>query len=220
MKTFNCAIVSAVCLFLTSPLPALTVEIVDQNGVPLNNAVVAVSSLDSDSTRQPDKTNSVVDQVNKRFLPEVSVIQTGTEVNFPNSDNIRHHVYSFSKTRPFELPLYGGESSFPVNFESTGKVVIGCNIHDTMSGIIYVLDTNTFSKTDNGKVEFSDLASGNYRIDVYHQHASIDPADSTEVHVDNGAAKTIKLTLNVQAKATQESGLSELQKKFKSLRRD
>jgi len=52
-----------------------------------------------------------MDQLNKRFDPELLIIHEGYYVNFPNSDNIRHYVYSFSKVMPFELKLYSGKSN-------------------------------------------------------------------------------------------------------------
>ena len=65
----------------------------------------------------------------------------------PNRDNIRHHVYSFSPAKRFELPLYAGVPTQPVLFDKAGVVVLGCNIHDWMIGYIYVSDSPWFGKT-------------------------------------------------------------------------
>lgn len=89
-----------------------------------------------------------MDQVNKTFQPYVLVIQRGQRVNFPNSDHIRHHVYSFSPTKPFEIKLYAGMPEQPLPFDTAGIVVLGCNIHDTMVGYIVVADTPVAGKTD------------------------------------------------------------------------
>ena len=80
-----------------------------------------------------------------RVLP----IVVGTEVRFPNRDQISHHVYSFSRTKSFELPLYKGEDAPPVLFDKPGVVKIGCNIHDWMSAIILVLPNTHFATTDD-----------------------------------------------------------------------
>ncbi len=77
-----------------------------------------------------------MDQQGHQFVPHLLVVQAGTEVTFPNSDNVSHHVYSFSPTKPFELPLYKGDVYPPVTFEKAGIVVVGCNIHDSMLGYI------------------------------------------------------------------------------------
>ena len=91
---------------------------------------------------------AVVDQVEKTFVPGLLPIMVGTSVRFPNHDQIQHHVYSFSPTKTFELPLYKGEYAPPVLFDKVGVVKIGCNIHDWMSGIILVLPTPHFAVTD------------------------------------------------------------------------
>ena len=80
-------------------------------------------------------------------------MRSGTSVAFPNSDNIRHHVYSFSLAKRFELRLYQGTQSAPVVFDSPGVVVLGCNIHDWMVGYIYVTDDSRFAVSDeHGRV--------------------------------------------------------------------
>ncbi len=91
-----------------------------------------------------------VDQVDKQFVPYVKVVFVGAKVGFPNSDRIRHQVYSFSPAKKFELPLYGGTDAPPVVFDKPGVVVLGCNIHDWMIGYIYVSETPFFAKTGPG----------------------------------------------------------------------
>jgi hypothetical protein len=75
-------------------------------------------------------------------------VQKGTAVEFPNSDTIAHHVYSFSKPNNFVLPLYKGDPHDPVKFDHDGIVTLGCNIHDHMLAYIVVVDTPTFGVTD------------------------------------------------------------------------
>ena len=88
-----------------------------------------------------------MDQFNKTFVPEMLPIAVGTQVRFPNHDQIHHHVYSFSRTKRFELPLYKGEDAPPVLFDKPGVVKVGCNIHDWMSAIILVLPNDRFAVT-------------------------------------------------------------------------
>jgi hypothetical protein len=79
-------------------------------------------------------------------------------VAFPNSNEIRHHAYSFSAPKRFEVPLDKDTSANPVLFDRPGMVVLGCNIHDWMLGYIYVADTPYFGKTDadgGERIEFS-----------------------------------------------------------------
>ena len=69
---------------------------------------------------------------------------------FPNSDNVRHQVYSFSPAKRFQLPLYAGTPAAPVVFDRPGVVAIGCNIHDQMSAYLVVVDMPYFARDRDG----------------------------------------------------------------------
>lgn len=130
-----------ICIAVSLTLPAradsLDLQIVDSRGEPLENAVVLLPGQIS----TPPSSVAVMDQVNLTFVPHVLVIQRGQQVVFPNSDNIRHHVYSFSPAKAFEIKLYAGTPEAPIAFDTAGIVVLGCNIHDNMVGYIVVADT-------------------------------------------------------------------------------
>ncbi|HSG96754.1 MAG TPA: methylamine utilization protein [Woeseiaceae bacterium] len=115
----------------------------DQKPVP----GVAVFVRQQGSQRAQPATG-VMDQRDHRFVPHILIVQKGAVVEFPNSDVVAHHVYSFSKPNNFELPLYKGSPPDPVLFEHEGVVTLGCNIHDGMLGYIVVVDTDTFAMTD------------------------------------------------------------------------
>ena len=96
-------------------------------------------------------------------------VRTGTSVSFPNSDDIRHQVYSFSPAKRFELRLYQGTPSEPVLFDKPGLVVLGCNIHDWMLGYIYVTDDPWFAVSDeHGRAAIADLPAGRYAVTLWH----------------------------------------------------
>ncbi|GLQ32573.1 hypothetical protein GCM10007876_30520 [Litoribrevibacter albus] len=116
---------------------------------------------------------SIMDQINKAFVPDVLVISKDSLVEFPNSDNIRHHVYSFSKPKPFELRLYSGKPEAPIRFENPGIVVLGCNIHDSMVGYIYVADNNTtYQSNHRGRVQIEALPDALERVYIWHPNLS------------------------------------------------
>ena len=142
--------------------------VTDQSGKPIADAVVSLtpSSGPSAATRG---TAAVMDQINKEFVPLVLPIQVGTAVSFPNRDNIRHHVYSFSPAKKFELPLYIGTPAAPVVFDKPGPVALGCNIHDWMVAYIYVVTTPYFAKTTNdGRARLEGLPADTYEARVWH----------------------------------------------------
>ncbi len=147
----------------------LNVELVDESGQPLENAVISLSGpLDKPSSPPP----GVMDQVAQQFMPNVLAVRTGAAVSFPNSDNIRHHVYSFSPAKRFELRLYQGTPSEPVVFDTPGVVVLGCNIHDWMVGYVYITDDPWFAVSNaQGQVSLAALPAGRYTVTLWHPQA-------------------------------------------------
>ena len=154
----------------------LTAQVVDPAGQAVANAVVHATLLSGTAPARPRKEISV-EQINKEFVPLVSVAQTGTLVNFPNRDQIRHHVYSFSPAKTFEIKLYSGVPAKPVLFDKAGEVVLGCNIHDTMLAYVLIVDTPFFSKTDKqGKAALDTLPAGEYEVQVWYPGSGSTPA--------------------------------------------
>lgn len=147
--------------------------VLDQNGNPLHNAVLEVIS-DPLQSGQND-TIGIVDQIDKTFVPELAIIQKGQFVDFPNSDNIRHHVYSFSPTKTFEIKLYADQPEDPLQFDQNGVVVMGCNIHDSMVGYVYVANDRRVSKTDTQGITHLDVTSAISTISAWHADNSKGP---------------------------------------------
>ncbi|HET9447505.1 MAG TPA: hypothetical protein VFO35_14660 [Steroidobacteraceae bacterium] len=168
------ASVLVVASLLAAPADAvartITGQVVEQDGKPIANAVVFVQEPAAMSSAAASP--AIMDQFNKTFVPEMLPIAVGTQVRFPNRDQIRHHVYSFSRPKRFELPLYKGEDAPPVLFDKPGVVKIGCNIHDWMSAIILVLPNQRFAVTkEDGTFSLPGLESGNYTITAWHAQA-------------------------------------------------
>ena len=140
----------------------------EDGGRPVVDAVVSLMAAGA-PTAPPRPGSAVMDQQNKTFVPHVLTVAIGTPVTFPNRDNIRHHVYSFSPSKRFELPLYIGTPAAPVVFDTPGVVVLGCNIHDWMVGYVYVSATPYFAKTGaDGLVRLGDVPPGAYEARVWH----------------------------------------------------
>jgi plastocyanin len=125
----------------------LTVQLVDAGGVPLAGAVLA---LEQPGLPRRARAGAIAEmaQRDRQFNPRLLVVQTGSEVRFPNEDPVRHHVYSYSPAKTFELKLYLGETAPPQRFDKAGVVQLGCNIHDQMSAFIVVVDTPVFGITN------------------------------------------------------------------------
>lgn len=151
---------------------SLSGEIRDQAGVPVADAVVvARPSPPAPLPGTGEGRTAVVDQRNREFLPHVLAIRAGTAVQFPNSDRIQHHVYSFSPGNRFEIKLYKGTPAQPIRFDRPGVVVLGCNIHDWMLAYVYVADTPHYTQTDIQGRWSLEVPAGEYRLAVWHPDA-------------------------------------------------
>lgn len=158
-------------LTLSSVLPAasVTVAVTGQDGAALPFAVAYVLPQGVSSDAPVPANGVVVDQRDREFVPYVTVVRAGTAINFPNQDNIRHQVYSFSTAKHFELPLYEGNPHSPVLFDRPGVVPLGCNIHDWMSAYVFVAETPWYAVTDAaGAARLEALPAGTYQIAVWH----------------------------------------------------
>jgi plastocyanin len=145
-----------------------SVTVLSVTGTPVAGAMV-VAEPASPAPRPADQPRAVMDQRNLMFVPEVLVVRTGTLVDFPNSDQVRHMVYSFSGAKVFQLPLYAGRTQPPVLFDKPGLVTLGCNIHDNMLGFIYVTDSPWHGRTDaEGRLALRDLPPGSYTLRAWH----------------------------------------------------
>jgi len=174
----------ACALLCSSPVWAasLQVQLQDSHGQPLANTVV---SLNGPQGAPVGPAPAIMDQVQKQFLPAVLAVRSGTRVSFPNRDDIRHQVYSFSPAKRFELRLYKDTPSEPVLFDKPGLVVLGCNIHDWMVGYIYVTDDPWFAVSDEaGKLHIDDLPVGRYHVTLWHpQMTDLVPQTSADIEV-------------------------------------
>lgn len=142
------------------------VQVLDSNKTPLQNMVVEFH-FNTPDEHAIEKV-AIMDQVQEQFKPHILTIEKGTLVSFPNSDNIKHHVYSFSEAKSFEQGLYKGKQALPINFDTPGVVDLGCNIHDWMLGYIYVAESHYFAKTNaNGEVNMM-LPANVVSVSVWH----------------------------------------------------
>lgn len=136
-------------------------------GRPLNDAVLLLEPLPGKVPVKP-LTGVEIGQENKTFVPALTVVTVGTKVLFPNRDAVRHHVYSFSDAKKFELKLYTGKPENPVQFDRAGVVVLGCNIHDQMVGWVIVSDTPWYARSSSGRAVIADVPAGSYRLRGWH----------------------------------------------------
>ncbi len=177
---------------------SLDVTVKDGNGALVSDAVVYAKGRAVTSALA--KNRMVIDQRDKQFIPYVTALQVGTSVLFPNNDNIRHHVYSLSPAKKFELPLYAGVPAEPVTFDKEGFVTLGCNIHDWMIAYVAVLATPYFEVTGKeGRTRLKDLPPGQYIVEVWQPSLKGTPEKFAQ-RVDLAArdAKELVFTLDLK----------------------
>jgi len=155
-----------------SAAATLEVTVVDQEGRPIDDVAVYATPASGGAAYAGGGEKAIMDQHDMQFVPHLLVVQAGTEITFPNGDNVSHHVYSFSEAKRFELKLYKGDVYPPVTFDRPGVVVLGCNIHDGMLGYVVVVDTPHFAKTDErGVAQLDGVPSGDYVIAAWTPRA-------------------------------------------------
>ena|ERR1700689_216740 len=182
-----------------APAAEMHAVVRDHKGKVVADAVILAVPVDARNALHARPPKDAVDQVDKQFVPYVKAIFVGSTVQFPNSDHIRHQVYSFSPAKKFELPLYAGTDAPPIVFDKPGVVVLGCNIHDWMIGYIYVSETPFFAKTGTlGTAVLSDMPAGEYRVRVWHPNMD---------HAEETTSQQVTLTADAAASAEWQIGL-------------
>ncbi|EHL22410.1 MULTISPECIES: methylamine utilization protein [unclassified Acidovorax] len=187
----------ALGLGLGAHAATVQVEVLDAAGQPLADAVVFLESPEARKAVRP-LAGAEMAQEKRQFVPGVLVVPLGTEVRFPNHDTVRHHVYSFSPAKKFELKLYTGMPSNPVRFDQPGVAVLGCNIHDQMVGWIVVVDTPHFARTPAapGRAQIDNVPPGAYTLRTWHARLPVGaPAQEQTLTVPpaGGAVATVRL---------------------------
>lgn len=194
------------------PAQAATVSVTDSSGNPLENAVVEVYF----ETTEPAETQTKnIIQRNAAFNPQVTTIPTGSYVAFPNEDTTRHHVFSFSPAKTFDLELFLSETPPPVHFEQAGVVVLGCNIHDQMQAFIVVSDAPYAAITDSaGNLDLPQLPEGSHRMRVWHSR--MDDTQNVWWEGEISEAENLAVALELNAIPRQPPTLSPLQQRFQN----
>lgn len=206
---------SLTCLLTYADASAREVQvtITDSNGNVLPLAVVSVAQ----PRQEPPADSAIIDQVDRLFTPFISTVQPGTQVRFPNSDNIRHQVYSFSPAKTFELPLYSNLEAPAITFDEPGVVVLGCNIHDHMRAYLYVSPREQAVVTDaQGQAT---LHFYNDSADIYVWYPGLGEIATSEKQIHVAADVTeINVQLPVLPQQQTPPEPSSLQQRFNKLK--
>lgn len=143
---------------------------------------------------EPLSEKPVIGQKNLIFNPHVLPVLVGTTVKFPNNDNVRHNVFSPSKTKKFNLGTYGSGIVREVTFDKPGVVSLLCNVHAEMSAFVIVLENPYFVLTSpDGKFTIKGVPPGIYTINTWHEKLK---GKKQEVEVSEGGTVTLNFNLS------------------------
>ena len=173
MRTLILSALAALTLSSQALAGDLSVMVRNAAGHPVKDAVVTLKPAAGGAAGAPIKFTwpYSVAQQNVTFNPFVLIVPAGSSVTFPNKDNVRHHVYSFSPTKKFELKLYGRDESRSVVFDKAGVVALGCNIHDQMIAYVVVVDTAYAAKTGaDGVALIRNAPAGNAAMTIWQPY--------------------------------------------------
>jgi plastocyanin len=169
----------------------------DAKGAPVADAVAWLIPLDPPApTLTPPAEPVIITQEGEEFSPYVTPVVAGTRVLFTNRDKVQHHVYSLSKTKRFDIPLFGAEAKPSVLFDKPGVVALGCNIHNWMSSYVVVVATPFFAKTPaDGAVTLTGLPPGNYRLEIWHPRLASETRRDLTISSGEAPLQTISVVL-------------------------
>lgn len=187
----------ALCIQVFSASINATVR--SSDGRPIEDAAVVLEPVAGASSKH--RRTVTIEQRDREFIPYVTVVETGTLVEFPNRDPFKHHIYSFSPAKIFEIKLYADKPVLPVLFDKAGEVALGCNIHDWMEAYVLVVNSPYFGKTGaEGNTAIRGVPAGHYRVRAWHPRQKTE-FQRQDIDIAAGVARVrMDLTLDVAAR--------------------
>jgi plastocyanin len=197
--TSTARLATALCLGLATLTAAMAdssvrVRVLDREGLPVPEIAVSARSVEPGRAATAAPRTANMSQHDLSFEPHVLIVAAGTEVVFPNDDDVRHHVYSFSTTKAFDFSVDSKSIHSGLRFDVPGVVTIGCNIHDQMLAYVLVVDTPHFAKTDgDGVAVLSGLETGTYEITIWTSRmAGKHLPDPIEISLTDGETASLE----------------------------
>ena len=136
-------------------------------------AVIWLKKANGETPHPAPAHGKVISQRGKMFVPHVLVIPVGTRVAFRNDDPIFHNIFSLSKPNEFDTGLYKQGATYTETFRHPGAVQLLCNIHASMFGFVFVVDTPYYAEAEaSGTFNIKGVPPGDYELQVWHEAAA------------------------------------------------
>ena len=144
-----------------------------------------------------------VQQLDRRFMPDLVVVPVGSTVSFPNMDPIFHNIYSLSKPKSFDLGSYDKGETRKVVFPKPGIVDVYCHLHPNMAATIVVTPNRWYARPDRtGQYRIPNVPSGQYTVVAWHKSAGFFRKSIT---VENGRDAVVDFFIPLEADAKPEA---------------
>ena len=115
----------------------------------------------------PDE-SVLLDQKGHRFVPRILAVVVGQSVEFRNSDNVFHNVFSYSPPKRFDLGRYPRGKSKKLSFPKPGLVQIFCDIHSDMRADLVVVPSRRYAYVDaEGRFAIQGVPPGRHTVAVW-----------------------------------------------------
>lgn len=169
----------------------LQVVVTDKEGKPVQDAVVVLATATPGVPKAALPVQITINQEKMRFIPALSLVGVGAKARFINNDPWEHHVrasaagvlqFDTSGAGGFELRMDGKAEGKPAktadaSFDRAGPVLLGCHLHASMRGHVYVSDSPWAALTNaEGVAMFEAVPDGTTRVKVWHADQLIDIA--------------------------------------------
>jgi plastocyanin len=146
-----------------------------------------------------------LNQLDRRFTPDMVVVPAGSTISFPNLDPIFHNVFSLSKVKTFDLGNYPKDHTKTVTFAKPGIVVVGCHLHSNMSAVIVVTPNRWAAMSDpEGHFTLKDVPPGTYTVVAWHKSAGFF-RKKIEVTADRNASVDFAIPIDENGAPIQEA---------------
>ena len=187
-------VVPAAAAALPTPIVVVSGTISGGGAQGPGGAVVWLKRTSGETPRPAPAHGKVITQRNKAFVPRVLVVPVGSKVVFRNEDTIFHNIFSLTKPNEFDTGLYKQGASYTQTFKHPGVVQLLCNIHASMLGFVYVVDSPYYAQADGaGAFTIKGVPPGEYEVEAWHENAS----QPTVQHLTVGAGGARGVSLRI-----------------------